>query len=136
MTLVIDASAIAEYLVASELGGEAAEHMARHSSALHTPHLAIVETTSAFRGWVRRGELSEVDAFRALDDLADLPALRWASEPFLPRVWHLRDVVTVYDATYVALAEALGADLLTADRRLARTVEDRTACRAMALGAG
>jgi predicted nucleic acid-binding protein len=37
----------------------------------------------------------------------------------LPRVWELRNNLTAYDAVYVALAEALGAPLLTRDRRLA-----------------
>ncbi|WP_425402618.1 type II toxin-antitoxin system VapC family toxin [Geodermatophilus telluris] len=38
----------------------------------------------------------------------------------LDRVWQLRATVTPYDATYVALAEALGCALVTADGRLAR----------------
>jgi predicted nucleic acid-binding protein len=40
--------------------------------------------------------------------------------PLLPRIWTLRDNLTPYDAAYVALAEAIGATLLTADRKLAR----------------
>jgi len=40
-------------------------------------------------------------------------------EPFSRRVWELRANLTVYDAWYVALAEWLGTDLLTADERLA-----------------
>lgn len=39
--------------------------------------------------------------------------------PFADRAWELRDSLTVYDAWYVAVAEALGTDLVTADRRLA-----------------
>jgi predicted nucleic acid-binding protein len=38
----------------------------------------------------------------------------------MSRIWELRDNHTPYDAAYVALAEALEAPLLTADRRLAR----------------
>ena len=41
--------------------------------------------------------------------------------PLAQRVWSLRDVLTPYDAAYVALAEALDAPLLTADRSLARS---------------
>jgi predicted nucleic acid-binding protein len=37
----------------------------------------------------------------------------------LPRVWQLRGNLTAYDASYIALAEALDCPLLTADRRLA-----------------
>ena len=39
----------------------------------------------------------------------------------LPRIWQLRHDITAFDAAYVALAEALGVPLLTADRKLART---------------
>ena len=39
--------------------------------------------------------------------------------PLLRRMWALGDNVTAYDATYIALAEALSCPLLTADIRLA-----------------
>ncbi len=67
----------------------------------------------------------------ALDDLADFPAHRWPAEPLLPRIWELRDNLTAYDATYVALAESLDATLLTADVRLARGAEGRARCPVM-----
>ena len=38
----------------------------------------------------------------------------------LTRAWELRDNMTAYDATYIALPEELGCELLTADARLAR----------------
>ncbi|WP_342352051.1 type II toxin-antitoxin system VapC family toxin [Ornithinimicrobium cerasi] len=37
------------------------------------------------------------------------------------RCWELREDLTVYDASYVALAETLQATLLTGDRRIAQT---------------
>jgi len=39
----------------------------------------------------------------------------------LERCWELRANLTVYDAAYVALAELLGAPLVTADAKLAAT---------------
>ena len=39
----------------------------------------------------------------------------------LDRIWQLRDNLSAYDAVYVALTEALGAVLITGDRRLVRT---------------
>ena len=36
------------------------------------------------------------------------------------RTWELRDNLTAYDASYVALAESLDTILLTGDERLAR----------------
>ena len=47
-------------------------------------------------------------------------AINYEHGPILGRVLELYENFSVYDATYVALAEALGASLLTADRRLAR----------------
>ena len=50
--------------------------------------------------------------------------------PLVPRVWQLRETMTAYDATYLALAEALGepggALLLTTDARFARAVAATT----------
>ena len=59
-----------------------------------------------------------------LADLADLPIVRYAHEPLLPRVWELRENFTAYDAAYVALAEAVGATLVTCDARLGRAPLD------------
>ena len=38
----------------------------------------------------------------------------------LDRIWGLRDNLSAYDATYVALAENLNCALVTADERLSR----------------
>ena len=45
-------------------------------------------------------------------------APRTAHRPLLPRVWELRDAITVYDAAYVALAEQFDVPLLTCDAKL------------------
>jgi predicted nucleic acid-binding protein len=44
---------------------------------------------------------------------------RFAAVGLLGRAWELRENMTAYDATYVALAEAIGGELVTADRWLA-----------------
>ena len=56
----------------------------------------------------------------AVSDLAALPLRRMSHRLVLQRCWELRHTVTVYDAAYVALAEALAIPLLTADARLSR----------------
>jgi len=56
----------------------------------------------------------------ALADLAALPLQRAPHRALLARCWELRDNLTVYDASYAALAEALEVTLLTGDGRLAR----------------
>jgi len=73
----------------------------------------------ALRRQNRVGLLDTRRAELALTDLAALPMHRAAHRVLLPRCWELRDNLTTYDATYVALAEALDATLLTGDRRLA-----------------
>ena len=53
-----------------------------------------------------------------MEDLLDLPLTRYPHDVFLQRIWELRNNLTAYDASYVALAETLGATLLTTDAAL------------------
>lgn len=87
---------------------------------LLAPELVDLEVTSVLRRAVRSGRMPAERAAHALTDLADLPMQRASHRPLLGRIWDLRGAVTPYDAAYVALAEAMGVVLLTADGRLAR----------------
>lgn len=71
------------------------------------------------RRHVGNGSLTEQQANAAIDDLLAFPITVYPTAPLLRRVWELRPNVTANDACYVALAEAAGFPLLTADRRLA-----------------
>jgi predicted nucleic acid-binding protein len=51
--------------------------------------------------------------------LLDLRISRYAHFVLVPRIWRLRHNFTAYDAAYIALAETLGAALVTRDHRLA-----------------
>ena len=82
------------------------------------------------------GHTTSALAAAALHDLTEFPASRWPAEPFLPRIWELRDGLTAYEATYVALAESLDATLVTSDARLARGAEGRTGCRIIVVAPG
>lgn len=64
------------------------------------------------------GRLDCTAAAQAVEDLREWPGQRFGHQPFLGRVWDLRASVRGWDAAYVALAEALGAPLLTLDARL------------------
>ena len=78
-----------------------------------------VEVTQALRRAVVTGSLSLSRAMEGLQDYLDLPIIRNSHEPFLWRMWDLRDNLVAYDAAYVALAETLGATLLTCDAKIA-----------------
>ena len=89
---------------------------------LHAPSLCDVELMSLLRRLLLAGRLGAARAEEALDDHLALPLTRHGHEPLLPRLLELRNNFSAYDATYVALAERLGASLLTADEPLARAV--------------
>jgi predicted nucleic acid-binding protein len=88
--------------------------------AVAVPHLVDAQVANALRAQVRRGGVSATDARTALVRWARLGVRRQAIVGLLSRIWQLRDSVSAYDAAYVALAEAIGCPLITADARLAR----------------
>jgi predicted nucleic acid-binding protein len=118
--IVLDASAVVELLLGTELGRWIAVRIADPALGLHAPHLMDVEVAQALRRYVQEGELDRGTARAALADLHSLDIERHAHEPLLDRVWALRENLTAYDAVYVALAEALDATLMTCDGGLAR----------------
>ncbi|MEX2554456.1 MAG: hypothetical protein WEB06_02365 [Actinomycetota bacterium] len=70
--------------------------------------------------------MSEHRMRQALEDYLDLPITRHGHQSLLARILGLRLKFSVYDATYLALAEALAAPLLTADNRLVRGARSHT----------
>jgi predicted nucleic acid-binding protein len=118
--LVVDASVLAVALADDGPDGDAARTRLRNET-LAAPELVDLEVTSVLRRQNRAGLLDARRAQLAMGDLAALPMRRAPHVPLLARCWELRDNLTVYDAAYVALAEALDATLITGDRRLARS---------------
>lgn len=117
--IVIDASALLEVLLVTEAGVRIQDRVFRKGETLHAPHLIDVEIAQVIRRYGLAGEVDEVRGEEALEDLADFPMARYPHHVLLPSIWALRGRVTAYDASYVALAQALGAPLLTRDKRLA-----------------
>ena len=108
-----------EYLVGAEFGEWVAERLEGEAEA-HAPHVVDVEVLGVLRRRVQLGELSVRRAERALAALLDFRLVRYTHVPLLARMWQLRENISPRDAAFVALAEALGATLVTTDRRLAR----------------
>ena len=69
---------------------------------------------------MRKAIIPEDRGAEALADLADFPLTRYPHFLFLARIWQIRNNLTVYDAAYLALAEALDATLITRDRALGK----------------
>lgn len=116
--IVIDASVIVDALTGA--AGAAAIRDRIQDEELHAPHLLDCEVVSALRGLVLGGHLSEPRAHDALTDFDDLPCRHWPLlAPLRRRTFALRHNLSTYDATYVALAEALECPLLTRDDRIA-----------------
>ena len=123
--LVVDASALVDLLLVRPDAGEIERHVAAHSAELHAPQLLDIEVVSALRRVASSGEATASRAREALDDLLALPIERHSHGPLMPRVWQLRETMTAYDATYLALAEALSdrpGSLLTCDAGFARAI--------------
>jgi predicted nucleic acid-binding protein len=98
---------------------------------LHAPHLIDSEIANGLGRRVAGGALSAADGWGALNAWRNLGMTRYPVFALLDRVWELRDNLSAYDASYVALAELLDCNLLTADSRLSRAPGIRCAITAL-----
>ncbi len=119
--LIVDASALFEVVAATPRAPQIRELLSADPDHA-APHLVDAEVMSVIMREHRRGELDDTAARQAVEDMRSWPGERWPHAVFADRVWELRYTVRSYDAYYVALAEAMGATLLTCDERLTRTV--------------
>jgi predicted nucleic acid-binding protein len=120
--LVVDTSAVLEALVARDPAPGLVERLAQDGD-LHAPHLIDTELLHALRRMTTNQTLSDERATDARTDFTELTLVRYPHEPLSDRVWKLRQNLTAYDATFVALAEALATPLITCDARLAGAPE-------------
>ena len=117
--IVLDASAVIEWLLQTPIGSRVEERIFSAVPNLHAPHLLDIEVAQVLRRYVAAHVITASRGQEALQDLADLPLTRYPHDFLLWRIWNLRNTLTAYDAAYVALAEALGAPLITCDRKMA-----------------
>jgi predicted nucleic acid-binding protein len=117
--MVVDASVLVEVLLNRPFGELVAHRLSDPDETLHVPHLVDLEVAQTLRRYEAAGEMSPERAHQALLIFAQMPLERHPHWPFLDRIWELHRNLTAYDAAYVALAETLGAALLTCDRALA-----------------
>lgn len=114
---VFDASVLVALL--ADVPRQRSARAATADAELVIPHLADAETLSGLRGLWLGGAITLAAFERAAERLATMPASRVPMRGLHQRVVQLRDNLTAYDATYVALAEVLDLELVTFDRRIA-----------------
>jgi predicted nucleic acid-binding protein len=124
--VVTDASAFVEYLLRTPRAAAVATTIQDGEVALHVPALCDVEIAAVIRRAMRSRRLREERARDAILDYLELPITRHGHVGLMTRILQLRANFSAYDATYVALAEQLDADLLTADDGLARAARSHT----------
>lgn len=122
--LVVDASVLAPVVVDSGPDGETFRARLR-GEVIAGPDLLRIEVVSIVRRQTLLGSLTVAEADTAIEDLLDLPLSVFPTGSLLRRAWALRTNITAYDGCYIALAEALGCSLLTADVRLANAPGSR-----------
>ena len=129
--IVVDASVLANALADDEDDGDAARRVLRASGDVTAPDLVDVETVAVLRkAWLRRS-LSDHRLAAAVAHLLQLGVERVPALRLVPRAFELRANVSAYDACYVALAETLGCELVTTDRRLAAATGPRCSFRVL-----
>ncbi len=129
--IVIDASVLANVVGDDGNDGQRARLEFRNAADVAAPDLADVETVAVLRKRWIAGTVSDQRFAAAVEDLEQLEIDRYPALRFMRRAYELRVNVTVYDAAYVALAETLGCELLTADQRLANASGPRCTIRVL-----
>ena len=118
--IVLDASTAVELVLQTPRAERIAARALHPAERLHAPHLIDIEVAQVMRRLVHAKEITVARADAALADFEGLVIERHGHRPLFRRVWGLRTSLSAYDATYVALAEALAAPMLTCDDKLAR----------------
>lgn len=112
---VVDASAMIDVLTGSP---RANQLLAVLDDDLYAPDLLIPEVFAFLRRTAASGALDDADLL--VTALQQAPIEYLHTWPYAERMWSWRHNMLSYDASYVALAEGLGAALVTSDLRLAK----------------
>ncbi len=119
--IILDASVAAKWFT-TESGGKEAVELMRSGLDLYAPDFFLIEMDNLFSKWVRRGDMSRLEAEEARDILAAQPIFFFENAELRSHAWEIATMTgrAMYDCLYVALAVALAGVMVTADARLAK----------------
>jgi predicted nucleic acid-binding protein len=117
--IVVDASIIVHILLDAQTKPEIINTL-ESADGLMAPHLIDLEVLSAIRKQLNLKKITLQDAEIALGDFESITIDRRPIHMFNRRMWELRNNLTPYDASYVALAEMTGLQFITRDARIAK----------------
>lgn len=106
--IVLDTSAVIELLLGLPLARQVQTHLERADWQVAAPQLLQIEVLQVLRRRVGAVYTSLGDAEQARLLMQDLNIRYFDQAVLEDRTWELRDNLTAYDASYVALAEILG----------------------------
>jgi len=120
---VIDASVAIKWYVPEQHQEQALKLLALARSGdveFHIPDLIYCEAASVLWKRVRLGEITEAESAAIAPALLDVPKIVHPSAILLPSALKTACLAgrSTYDCFYLALAEFLGANLITADMKL------------------
>lgn len=115
VAVVVDASVAAEAFTKTGTSGDWCRETLATSFA-YVPELIYLEVGNVLK---RLESNQGFDMTRAYSHLLDMPWSVISHRVYGHMMWALRHEISVYDASYVALAMATGFPLVTMDRKLA-----------------
>lgn len=116
--IVVDASVLCDAVFDLTPAGPRCSERLDTAGRIVAPEVVTLEILNVARGLARAGLCDPAFAVRAAAH-ARAMVETVSHSPLVDRAWELRDNLTAYDASYVALAELLGCALVTGDARLA-----------------
>lgn len=124
MIIVIDASVAAKWFFDEE-HSMAALNLLENPFELNAPDFFFLEMNSLLCKRARRLELSTTEAFEMDDEIRSMPIQSYPSTALRERafVLALETKSSIYDCLYLALAEVLGAKMITADRKFFQAMQ-------------
>ncbi|MHB8245648.1 MAG: type II toxin-antitoxin system VapC family toxin [Acidimicrobiales bacterium] len=129
--IVVDASILANVVGDDGDDGRRARQELRGMDRIAAPDLVDIQTVAVLRARWLAATISAQRFTEAVTDLVQMDLERVPTLRFVHRAYELRANVTAYEAPYIALAEVLGCELWTADRRLANISGPRCAIRVL-----